>query len=163
MSTETAGPATTASSRRVWLLPASTASCGAARRQVTSQLNTWRLSHAADDVVLIVSELVGNAVVRGSGPVRVALSVESREHAHHVRVEVRDRGVGSRQNSASRTTSTGGASGWSTACPCAGEPSSTHVARWSGLRSRLARTPQPRSEWGDLARRGNAAWLSQCL
>ncbi|MFF3242493.1 ATP-binding protein [Streptomyces sp. NPDC002870] len=75
-------------------MPAATSSCGKARRQVSGQLKEWKLSHVADDLVLIVSELVGNAIVHGAGPVRVALRLRSRDDITHIRLEVGDRGLG---------------------------------------------------------------------
>ncbi|MEO5878475.1 MAG: ATP-binding protein [Streptosporangiaceae bacterium] len=50
---------------------------GRARAAARSTLERWRVQDPADidDVVLMVDELVANAVVHGSGPVRVRLSV----------------------------------------------------------------------------------------
>ncbi|MZE51828.1 hypothetical protein GTY86_11065, partial [Streptomyces sp. SID5770] len=58
----------------VWTLSASMAAPAAARQYVTQQLKEWRLEDLCDDVAIIVSELVTNAV-RTAGPVGVSLHV----------------------------------------------------------------------------------------
>ncbi|MEV8015291.1 methyltransferase domain-containing protein [Streptomyces sp. NPDC086554] len=73
---------------REWELPAQLESCGAARRLANNALEEWHIP--APDVVSVLAELVGNALVHASGPIRVGLY---RERAS-VRVEVRDQGGG---------------------------------------------------------------------
>ncbi|MFC4587172.1 ATP-binding protein [Sphaerisporangium corydalis] len=59
---------------------------GTARRALAS----WGLADLVDDVVLIVSELVGNAVTHGAAPVRLSLSAGRSA----LRGEVSDHGAG---------------------------------------------------------------------
>lgn len=56
-------------------LPPEPASAGAARRWVAQLLTGWGLAAAADDLRLVVSELVSNAVLHARTVVEVALSV----------------------------------------------------------------------------------------
>ena len=51
------------------------ASVSEARRWVTDLLTSWDLAAAADDLRLVVSELVGNAVLHARTMLRVALSI----------------------------------------------------------------------------------------
>nr|WP_214412608.1 ATP-binding protein [Sphaerisporangium fuscum] len=46
---------------------------GKARRLVGDVLGNWRLSRLADDVVLVVGELLANAVTYGEPPIRLSL------------------------------------------------------------------------------------------
>lgn len=59
---------------------------GQARRAVRSTLAQWRLLSLVDVVTLVVSELVTNAVRHGVPPVRLVLSLSSRD----LRVDVHD-------------------------------------------------------------------------
>ena len=61
----------------VWEFPADLRAPGKARAAARAALVRWRVEDPADidDVVLMVDELVANAVVHGSGPVRVRLAV----------------------------------------------------------------------------------------
>jgi DNA-binding NarL/FixJ family response regulator len=68
-------------------LEADTASAGAARRFVDEVLSRWRCDSLLDDVQLLVSELVTNAVVHAGSEVEVAV----RLLADAVRIEVIDR------------------------------------------------------------------------
>ncbi|MEU9887844.1 ATP-binding protein [Sphaerisporangium sp. NPDC051011] len=57
-----------------WDLPCEPAIVGQARRVVRDTCNGWAVpAELADDLVLVVSELVGNAVVYGRPPVRLSL------------------------------------------------------------------------------------------
>ncbi len=67
-----------------WELPDELASCGKARRLVVATLLKWQMP--GDDAVLVVSELVGNALAHGEGPVGLRLAYDS----SLVRIEVRD-------------------------------------------------------------------------
>ncbi|MCX5206883.1 ATP-binding protein [Streptomyces sp. NBC_00237] len=67
-----------------WALPDELASCGKARQLVTTALLNWQVP--GDDAVLVVSELVGNALVHGEGPVVLRLAHDG----PLVRIEVRD-------------------------------------------------------------------------
>jgi anti-sigma regulatory factor (Ser/Thr protein kinase) len=67
--------------------PSERRSAGHARRWVNRQLSEWACRESADVVVLLVSELVTNAVLHAAGPVEVALSLEGSS----LRVEVSDR------------------------------------------------------------------------
>ncbi|MGH2685138.1 MAG: ATP-binding protein [Actinomycetota bacterium] len=67
-------------------LPADLASAGAARRFVGSTLREWECDTLADSALLLVSELVTNAVLHA----RSALDVVLRLAADRLRVEVHD-------------------------------------------------------------------------
>ncbi|MFD3450655.1 SpoIIE family protein phosphatase [Streptomyces sp. NPDC058691] len=56
-----------------WNLPADPAAVSAARKHVTAQLTAWGLDEAAPTTVLIVSELVTNAIRHAQPPVRLRL------------------------------------------------------------------------------------------
>jgi anti-sigma regulatory factor (Ser/Thr protein kinase) len=58
----------------------------AARVFARETLRRWQISDVGDDVVLVVGELVANAVVHTAGPVTVALGL----WGQHIRVEVGD-------------------------------------------------------------------------
>lgn len=62
-----------------WELPADAHSVGWARSLTREALVAWGVGDAADtqDVVLMVDELMTNAVVHGGGPIRLALRVEA--------------------------------------------------------------------------------------
>ena len=78
-----------------WVLPGTPESPGEARRQVTERLRHWGHPQLADDVVLVISELVTNAVRHGAGPVWHTLRVIRDEAAAYlVRIEVGDHGPG---------------------------------------------------------------------
>ena len=61
----------------VWEFPSDLRAPGKARAAARAALLRWRVEDPADvdDVVLMVDELVANAVVHGNGPVRVRLVV----------------------------------------------------------------------------------------
>jgi CheY-like chemotaxis protein/anti-sigma regulatory factor (Ser/Thr protein kinase) len=71
-------------------LPPEPESAARARRWVTEVLRDWRLTDLMDDVLLVVSELVGNAVRHARTDLRVVLSRGDTA----VRVEVEDHGPG---------------------------------------------------------------------
>ncbi|XRQ15035.1 ATP-binding protein [Actinomadura welshii] len=64
----------------VWELPAAPPSAARARALAARTLHGWRVTDPGDvgDVVLMVGELVTNAVVHGAGPVRLALRMDGR-------------------------------------------------------------------------------------
>lgn len=61
-----------------WELPADLRAPGQARSLIRTELSVWRLSDPADvdDIVLMVDELVANAVVHGKGPIRLRLLLD---------------------------------------------------------------------------------------
>ncbi|MFA1543693.1 ATP-binding protein [Actinomadura monticuli] len=61
-----------------WELPARATAASRARRLTARALRDWHVTDPADtgDIVLMVDELVTNAVVHGSGPVRLALRLD---------------------------------------------------------------------------------------
>lgn len=67
-------------------LPPDPRSPGAARRFVISTLSSWSLESAADTVVLLVSELVTNALLHARSEIELALT----NAAGELRVEVID-------------------------------------------------------------------------
>lgn len=69
-----------------WTYPASTGSIAAARNAIGAQLRIDGFAHVADDVRLLVSELVTNAILHAHSSVEVALFVGE----HRLRVEVTD-------------------------------------------------------------------------
>ena len=71
-------------------LPHDESAPAVARAQTRSALGTWRLPGLLDPLLLVVSELVTNAVRHGSSPVRMLL----RRTGHGVRVEVHDESAG---------------------------------------------------------------------
>jgi len=58
-----------------WDIPYRIEAVAAARRAVRKTLADWGCGHAADDVTLLVSELVTNAIVHGAPDVRLILCV----------------------------------------------------------------------------------------
>ncbi|MEV7009857.1 ATP-binding protein [Streptosporangium sp. NPDC051022] len=56
-----------------WDPPYDPAMIGDVRRAVGERLAAWALAHLADDVVLVVGELLANAVTYGEPPIRVSL------------------------------------------------------------------------------------------
>lgn len=71
-------------------MPQSPVAPGEARRFIRNQLLTWSLDRVADDVVLLASEVVTNAIHHGRSQIELGLA--RREGA--IRVEVRDEGPG---------------------------------------------------------------------
>jgi anti-sigma regulatory factor (Ser/Thr protein kinase) len=67
-------------------LPQDLTAARAARAATRPVLSRWRLSHLLDPVLLVVSELVGNAVRHGRPPVDLRL----RRSGRSVRVDVHD-------------------------------------------------------------------------
>lgn len=95
---------------RVWSFPASTESIGQARAAVVSELDRAGLGHDGvghgwiDDVRLLVSELVTNAIVHAAGPCGLTLRIG----ADAIRVEVDDSGGGGLQLRRPEPTETSG-------------------------------------------------------
>ncbi|MET8141835.1 ATP-binding protein [Sphaerisporangium sp. NPDC005288] len=56
-----------------WDLPHDLSMVGKVRRIVVDTLNAWDLRDLADDIVLVVSELLANAVTYGEAPIRLSL------------------------------------------------------------------------------------------
>jgi anti-sigma regulatory factor (Ser/Thr protein kinase) len=65
-------------------------SARAARQWIEPLLDRWAVGKASGDILLVVSELVTNAVLHGAGPVRLRLE----RRVDGVRVEVSDDGEG---------------------------------------------------------------------
>ncbi|MBE1536430.1 ATP-binding protein [Actinomadura algeriensis] len=79
--TDAQGPANEAAGRAAaWELPAWTGAAAAARALTIGALRDWRVADPgdADDIVLIVDELVTNAVLHGAGPIRLRLRLHGR-------------------------------------------------------------------------------------
>ena len=75
---ETVEPACTAAQAVTWELAPETRAASRARALTDRALRSWRVSDAGDvdDIVLMVDELVANAVVHGAGPVRLRLRLD---------------------------------------------------------------------------------------
>ncbi|GLW66394.1 hypothetical protein Arub01_46380 [Actinomadura rubrobrunea] len=75
---ETVEPARTAARAVAWELAPETRAASHARALTARALRSWHVSDAADvdDIVLMVDELVANAVVHGTGPVRLRLRLD---------------------------------------------------------------------------------------
>ncbi|WP_405084818.1 ATP-binding protein [Microbispora sp. NBC_01389] len=69
-----------------WDLPATPEAVGSARRHTREALAAWGLSILAEDVTIVVSEVVTNAIVHAKSPVTLALF----RHGRSVRGEVAD-------------------------------------------------------------------------
>lgn len=63
--------------KRSWLLPSDPSSVREARRLTRAQLADWALDEQIDDTVLLVSELVTNALRHAWGPVRLTFCLPS--------------------------------------------------------------------------------------
>jgi anti-sigma regulatory factor (Ser/Thr protein kinase) len=72
-----------------WELPDDLSVTGETRHKVTDILTTWGVGDLMDDVILVVGELLANAVTYGEPPIRLALSSRSDE----LRVQVTDHGT----------------------------------------------------------------------
>ena len=70
-------------------LPQDSGAAREARRIVESQLAAWGVDFVRDDLQLIASELVTNALTHADGPVSISLIAAP----DHVRIEVSDRGT----------------------------------------------------------------------
>jgi anti-sigma regulatory factor (Ser/Thr protein kinase) len=66
-------PAADNSSQASWDLPADPETVGRARRLVRDALSGWGMSALADDLVMVVSEVVTNAVVHARSPMTLSL------------------------------------------------------------------------------------------
>ncbi|MEV7968532.1 ATP-binding protein [Sphaerisporangium sp. NPDC088356] len=71
-----------------WDLPPDLSMVGKTRSMVNEILISWALHTLADDVILVVGELLANAITYGEPPVRLSLSAE----AEGLRVQVTDHG-----------------------------------------------------------------------
>ncbi|WP_248963451.1 ATP-binding protein [Sphaerisporangium perillae] len=69
-----------------WDLPCDLSVIGKTRSMVREVLTSWALQPFADDVILVVDELLANALTYGEPPVRLTLSAEGAE----LRVQVTD-------------------------------------------------------------------------
>jgi anti-sigma regulatory factor (Ser/Thr protein kinase) len=58
-----------------WDIPQKIAAISATRRSVRKVLADWGFENACDDIALVVTELVTNAIVHGSPDVRLVLCV----------------------------------------------------------------------------------------
>jgi signal transduction histidine kinase len=103
-----------------------------AREWAHRALPGWGLIEHADLVELLVSELVTNAIVHGSGPVDVCLS-----YGGELRIEVRDQGAGMPAQRQAAADDPGGrglslvdaiSSSWGVTDTCGGEPGKTVYA-----------------------------------
>ncbi|MEV6979976.1 ATP-binding protein [Sphaerisporangium sp. NPDC051017] len=56
-----------------WDIPHDLATVPGARRQVRRALSRWTLEELADDVALVVGELLANAICHGAPPIRLSL------------------------------------------------------------------------------------------
>jgi anti-sigma regulatory factor (Ser/Thr protein kinase) len=56
-----------------WDLPHDLSMVGRTRAMVSQVLTAWALHDFVDDVVLVVGELLANAIVHGEPPVRLSL------------------------------------------------------------------------------------------
>ncbi|MFF5261488.1 ATP-binding protein [Actinomadura viridis] len=75
-----------------WDLAAETTSAAAARTLTAEALRRWRVDDRedVDDIVLMVHELVTNAVVHGHGRVRLRLCLHGARHGPRLTAEVGD-------------------------------------------------------------------------
>ncbi|MEU4830714.1 ATP-binding protein [Streptosporangium sp. NPDC023615] len=73
-----------------WDLPHDLSIVSKARAMVRETLTAWALHHLADDVVLVVGEMLANTIVHGEPVVRFSM----RGRVDELRVEVTDRGPG---------------------------------------------------------------------
>ncbi|MFJ2029740.1 ATP-binding protein [Streptosporangium sp. NPDC087985] len=69
-----------------WDLPADLEAVGKARRLAREALATWGMPVVAEDVTMVVSELVSNAIVHGKAPITLSLH----QYGRIVRGEVTD-------------------------------------------------------------------------
>ncbi|MGW0863255.1 ATP-binding protein [Streptomyces sp. NPDC002611] len=63
------------------------------RRNVRGRLERWGIGELADDAVLIVSELLANALRYGEPPVRLSLTLRGAGGGQRVRIGVTDAGT----------------------------------------------------------------------
>ncbi|WP_405140494.1 ATP-binding protein [Sphaerisporangium sp. NBC_01403] len=56
-----------------WELPADPSVTAKCRAMVREALTEWNLNDLADDVVVVVTELLGNALIHGAPPIHLAL------------------------------------------------------------------------------------------
>ncbi|MGP3998919.1 ATP-binding protein [Streptomyces sp. 8N706] len=68
-----------------WQLPGNPAACRRARVAVRGILADWDLEHHTHTAELLVSELVGNALLHAGGPLHLSV-----QHSHLLRCQVED-------------------------------------------------------------------------
>lgn len=73
-----------------WHLPEELGSCGVARRRLRELLAEWQLTDVLDEVELLTTELITNAILHA----RSAVDIAVRRRPGAVRVEVSDQGEG---------------------------------------------------------------------
>ena len=75
-----------------WQLPSESTAAATARAITLRTLRRWRVPATADcdDIVLMVDELVANAVLHGYGPIGLRLTIDSAVGGALVRCEVSD-------------------------------------------------------------------------
>ncbi|WP_198035101.1 ATP-binding protein [Streptacidiphilus rugosus] len=76
-----------------WILTPDAQAPARARRLVADQLAAWQLDQLADDAVLVVSELVSNAIRLGQA-VCLAVRAVAAAGRRMLRIEVTDSGIG---------------------------------------------------------------------
>ena len=77
----------------VFPLPHTPGAVSAVRRRIRTVLTDWNLAaDTADDVLLVVSELLTNAIVHALPPATLRLSRTEVNHCGAVHIEVTDRG-----------------------------------------------------------------------
>jgi hypothetical protein len=95
-----------------------------ARALTRRALHRWSYQGSVDDVVLVVSELLTNALLHGEGAPVLRLTVSS----GWVRVEVSDESL-----TLPRLREPGPDGGWGMSSAPTGDPASKGGARWSGV------------------------------
>lgn len=131
-----------------WPLPEDPRAAGMARGHVREQLSAWGLEELTPTTELLASELVGNVVRHGKGPMTLRLLRDI-----DLVCEVSDDSLTMpRIRHASETDEGAGASSSSPPCPSGGAPATPQTASASGRRSSCP-TPTPacrsrsRSTW----------------
>ncbi|MET8157907.1 ATP-binding protein [Sphaerisporangium sp. NPDC005289] len=125
-----------------WDVAHDPAAVSGARKLVREVLDTWGLGGLADDVVLVVGELLGNAITHGAPPIRLSLWGT----AEDLCVRVTDHGAGRPRHLALETEAVHGRGLPIIAAlthdfgivPLASGPGKTVWARWSLHRAQQA-------------------------
>ena len=101
-------PGAPAPATAVWELAAGPAAASRARDLTRRALRDWRVTDPGDGdaIVLIVDELVTNAVVHGAGPVRLTLRLHGPREPRRLTGEVHDHGTGALPDPAVHTGAT---------------------------------------------------------
>ncbi|MEV5413383.1 ATP-binding protein [Thermopolyspora sp. NPDC052614] len=66
---------------RTWHIPARPEAVAEARRATRKALADWGCAHAIDDLMVVVSELVTNAIAHGEPPITLTLCLDL-DHVH---------------------------------------------------------------------------------